>query len=235
MAGDKITIAIDGYSACGKSTLARELADQLGYIFIDSGAMYRGVTLYALRNELIFDGSINKEELVKRLSGISLRFVKPEKTSIARLHLNNEDVEDEIRRKPVSDHVSPVSAIKEVRAFLVDQQQRMGVNGGIVMDGRDIGTVVFPKAELKLFITASIDIRVKRRLLELKEKGIEASEQEVRDNLTQRDYIDSTRAESPLKQAEDAIVINNSALSRAEQLSVALQLATEKINSLIRT
>jgi cytidylate kinase len=235
MTGDKITIAIDGYSACGKSTLARELADQLGYIFIDSGAMYRGVTLYALRNELISDGTINKDQLVKSLSSISLRFVKSEKSSIARLHLNNEDVEDEIRRKPVSDHVSPVSAIKEVRTFLVDQQQRMGVHGGIVMDGRDIGTVVFPKAELKLFITASIDVRVKRRLLELKEKGIEASEQEVRDNLTQRDYIDSTRAESPLKQAEDAIVIDNSVLSRAEQLSVALELATQKINSLIRT
>lgn len=232
MGNHKITIAIDGYSACGKSTLARELATKLDYTFIDSGAMYRGVTLFALRNNLINGDSINKKKLIELLPSVALSFKKVGDT-FRHLHLNNEDVEQEIRNKPVSDHVSPIAAIKEVRKFLVDQQQKMGRLGGIVMDGRDIGTVVFPNAELKLFVTASIDIRVKRRLDELKSKGIESTASEVKDNLTQRDYIDSTRTESPLRKADDAIEIDNSDLTRKEQLDLALHLAQERLNSLI--
>lgn len=234
MSNNKITIAIDGFSACGKSTLARELAKKLDYTFIDSGAMYRGVTLYAIRRGFISKDNIKQDEIVTALGEIKLKFKRNE-DGTRHLFLNGEDVEAEIRNKPVSDLVSPVSAIKEVRSFLVAQQQEMGKNGGIVMDGRDIGTVVFPQAELKLFITASIGIRVDRRLKELQERGIQANAQEVRDNLTQRDYIDSTRAESPLKQATDAIVIDNSALSKDEQLQIALNLVNQQLNNLVET
>lgn len=233
MENKKITIAIDGYSACGKSTLAKELARELDYTFIDSGAMYRGVTLYALRTECVSPTHLNKEKLIHALNDIQLEFRKVDHER--HLFLNNEDVELEIRKKPVSDFVSLVAAIKDVREFLVSQQREMGKNGGIVMDGRDIGTVVFPNAELKLFITASIEIRVHRRLLELQSKGIDSTADEVKDNLTQRDYIDSTRAESPLRQADDAIVIDNSQLTRSEQLTLALKLVNEKLNSPIRT
>lgn len=234
MSANKITIAIDGFSACGKSTLARELAKKLDYTFIDSGAMYRGVTLYAIRNQCISGNEINKDALIVDLPKINLKF-KRNSDGTRHLFLNGEDVEAEIRNKPVSDHVSPIAAIKEVRALLVAQQQEMGKSGGIVMDGRDIGTVVFPEAELKLFITASIEVRVQRRLNELKERGIQANAQEVRDNLTQRDYIDSTRAESPLKQAADAIVIDNSTLTKDEQLQLALGLVNQRLKNLVES
>lgn len=234
MSSNKITIAIDGFSACGKSTLARELAKELDYTFIDSGAMYRGVTLFALRNGFASTDGIQQKEIVESLDKIVLKFKRNE-DGTRHLYLNGEDVEAEIRNKPVSDLVSPVSAIKEVRSFLVAQQQDMGKKGGIVMDGRDIGTVVFPEAELKLFITANISVRVDRRLKELKERGINSSEQEVRDNLTQRDYIDSTRAESPLKQAEDAIVIDNSSLNKDEQLQIALNLVNQQLSNILET
>ncbi len=234
MGNHKITIAIDGYSACGKSTLARELATRLDYTFIDSGAMYRGVTLFALRNNIIQGEAIDQKKLIELLPSISISFKKVGDT-FRHLHLNNEDVEQEIRNKPVSDHVSPIAEIKEVRKFLVDQQQKMGRLGGIVMDGRDIGTVVFPNAELKIFVTANIEVRVQRRLDELKSKGIDSNANEVRDNLTQRDYIDSTRAESPLRKADDAVEIDNSDLTREQQLNLALELAQERLNSLIKS
>lgn len=234
MSSKKITIAIDGFSACGKSTLARELAKKLDYTFIDSGAMYRGVTLYAIQHDYVTTHEILQSKLIDSLPDIKLKF-KRNDDGTRHLFLNGKDVESEIRNKPVSDLVSPISAIKEIRTFLVAQQQEMGKNGGIVMDGRDIGTVVFPNAEIKLFITASIEIRVQRRLKELLERGIQADAQEVRDNLTQRDYIDSTRAESPLKKASDAIEIDNSTLTKEQQLDLALSLVNQQISNLLET
>ena len=211
----KINIAIDGYSSCGKSTLAKALAASLQYVFIDSGAMYRGVTLYAVENALIIDGAIDKEAIIRSLPNIELRFGKlMEKGKEHPLLLNGKDVSAAIRSMQISQLVSPVSAIKEVRHKLVEEQQELGRIGGVVMDGRDIGTVVFPDAELKLFLTASIDVRTDRRFLELTSKGMKVTRKEVAQNLLERDHLDSTRAESPLKQAEDAIVIDNSDLDQ---------------------
>ena len=222
---DKITIAVDGFAACGKSTLAKALARELGYIYIDSGAMYRAVTLYFLDNSI----DINDVAAVKAgLEKINISFKNIEGQN--HTFLNGFDVEKEIRAMRVSDFVSPVSTISSVRRFLVACQKEMGNQKGIVMDGRDIGTVVFPDAELKLFMTASPEVRTKRRLLELESKGIfDYTYEQVQKNLTERDHIDSTRSDSPLKKADDAIVIDNSDLSTEQQLKLALSMAREVI------
>ena len=219
----QITIAIDGYSACGKSTLAKDLAKKLSFIFIDSGAMYRGVALYCLQNNL-FDADSNPKqvEIIQALKNITLSFQLINDNNC--LLLNGKNVEELIRGTEVAAVVSKVATIKEVRIKLVMEQQKMGANGGIVMEGRDIGSVVFPKAELKLFITASPEIRAQRRYLELKSKGIEAKINEISSNLAERDLMDSSREESPLIQVSDAIVLDNSKLTREEQLDFVLNL-----------
>jgi len=219
----KITIAVDGYSSCGKSTLAKALAKSLGYTFIDSGAMYRGVTLYCMHHDLIDHGIPDKEAVEKALDRIELHFEYNPDTQISELILNGENVEHQIRMPNVAANVSRIAALKSVRHKLVEEQRKIGANGGIVMDGRDIGSVVFPDAELKLFVTAAPEIRAQRRRDELRSKGVEISLDEVIANLMERDLIDSTRVESPLIQVEDAIVIDTSFLSREEQLSEALQ------------
>jgi len=219
----QITIAIDGYSACGKSTLAKDLAKKLSFIFIDSGAMYRGVALYCLQNNLFnADGTPKQVEIIQALKNITLSFQLINHNNC--LLLNGKNVEELIRGTEVAAVVSKVATIKEVRVKLVMEQQKMGANGGIVMEGRDIGSVVFPKAELKLFITASQEIRAQRRFLELKSKGIEAKINEISSNLAERDLIDSSRKESPLIQVADAIVMDNSKLTREEQLDFVLNL-----------
>lgn len=221
----QITIAIDGYSACGKSTLAKDLAKKLSFIFIDSGAMYRGVALYCLQNNL-FDEDTNPKhlEIIQALKNITLSFQLINDNNC--LLLNGKNVEELIRGTEVAAVVSKVATIKEVRVKLVMEQQKMGANGGIVMEGRDIGSVVFPKAELKLFITASQEIRAQRRFLELKSKGIEAKINEISSNLAERDLMDSSRKESPLIQVKDAIVMDNSKLTREEQLDFVLNLVS---------
>lgn len=226
----KITIAIDGYSSCGKSTLAKDLAKVLNYSFIDSGAMYRGVALYCLNKNIIQNGSVNEKELIQNLDSIKLHFEYNPTSGKSDLYLNNQNVEDKIRTIEVAQIVSKVAAIKEVREQLVKLQQAFGVEGGIVMDGRDIGTVVFPNAELKLFVTASEDIRTERRYLELTAKGENVSREEIKQNLLERDLIDTTRAESPLKQAHDASVIDNSNLTREEQLDLVLNMIRKITN-----
>lgn len=214
----KIIVAIDGYSSCGKSTMAKSLAREIGYTYIDTGAMYRAVTLFAIQQNLIdTNGLVNHSELVKALPKLHIEF-KLNKQSLPELYLNGERVEDEIRQMYVANHVSTIAAIAEVRAALTAEQQRIGRAGGIVMDGRDIGTAVFPQAELKLFITADPKIRAERRLLELRSKGDEQTNfEDVLKNIEDRDYQDTHRAVSPLVQAEDAIVVDNSHLTREEQ------------------
>jgi len=219
----QITIAIDGYSACGKSTLAKDLAKKLSFIFIDSGAMYRGVALYCLQNNLFAaDGTPKHVEIIQALKNITLSFQLINDNNC--LLLNGKNVEELIRGTEVAAVVSKVATIKEVRVKLVMEQQKMGANGGIVMEGRDIGSVVFPKAEFKLFITASQEIRAQRRFLELKSKGIDAKINEISSNLAERDLMDSSREESPLIQVADAIVMDNSKLTREEQLDFVLNL-----------
>ncbi len=219
----QITIAIDGYSACGKSTLAKDLAKKLSFIFIDSGAMYRGVALYCLQNNLFDeDGNPKQVDIIHALKNITLSFQLINDNNC--LLLNGKNVEELIRGGEVAAVVSKVARIKEVRMKLVIEQQKMGANGGIVMEGRDIGSVVFPKAELKLFITASQEIRAQRRFLELKSKGIEAKIETISSNLAERDLMDSSRKESPLIQVADAIVLDNSKLTREEQLDFVLNL-----------
>ncbi len=225
----KLTIAIDGYSSCGKSTLAKALANKLHYVFVDSGAMYRSVCLFALQNGLVHDGMVDQQALIDRLPEINLSFHKDPETGDQAILLNNEDVSVLIRSFDVSQFVSQVATIKEVRQKLVHQQQLLGRKGGIVMDGRDIGTVVFPHAELKLFLTASIEVRTQRRFDEMFNKGQEVAFETVKHNLLERDRIDSTREESPLRQAEDAIVIDNSNLTPDGQLQHALELVNEII------
>ena len=219
----QITIAIDGFSACGKSTLAKDLAKELSYIFIDSGAMYRGVALYCLQNNL-FDEHRNpiQNKIVQALNNINLSFKLVDSENC--LFLNGVNVEKEIRGNEVASVVSKVALIKEVRLKLVSEQQKMGEKGGIVMEGRDIGSVVFPNADLKLFITASAEIRAKRRYLELRSRGIEVDIHKVLQNLAERDLIDSTREESPLIQVADAILIDNSEMSQKDQLLFVLDL-----------
>lgn len=214
----KITIAIDGFSSCGKSTMAKDLAKEIGYIYVDTGAMYRSVTLYALRHNLFnADGSIREEELKTQMKNIDISFQLNKTTGRPDTFLNGENVEKDIRSMEVSSHVSPIAALSFVRAALVAQQQRMGAGKGIVMDGRDIGTVVFPDAELKIFVTASAEVRAQRRYDELKAKGMEADFNDILKNVEERDYIDSHRATSPLRKAPDAIELDNSNLTIAQQ------------------
>lgn len=230
MTQQKIIIAIDGHSSCGKSTIAKSIAAKFGYTFIDSGAMYRAVTLFALRNNLIADGIVNEKKLIEFLPEIKIEFrYNPEKQK-SDTYLNDENVEDEIRQLPVSQNVSPVATIPEVRAEMVRQQQAMGKSKGIVMDGRDIGTVVFPDAELKLFVTASPEIRAQRRFDELTAKGEPVSYEEILQNVQKRDFIDSTRETSPLKKAEDAVILDNSNMTRAEQM----QWVVEKVETILK-
>jgi cytidylate kinase len=223
----KIIVAIDGHSSCGKSTMAKDLAKTIGYTYIDSGAMYRAVTLYCLQHGLFNGDSLNLEPLQKELSHIRITFVKNSETGRADTYLNGRNVEKEIRGMEVADKVSPVAAVGFVREEMVKQQQAMGLEKGIVMDGRDIGTVVFPDAELKIFVTASPEIRAQRRLEELIGKGENASFEEVIHNLQKRDYIDSTRKDGPLKQADDAIVLDNSDMTITEQNQKLLELFEE--------
>lgn len=213
----KITIAIDGYSSCGKSTMAKDLAREIGYVYIDTGAMYRAVTLFALRNNLFKEDSLDSKTLEKELPNIHISFKLNVETGRPDTYLNGELVERDIRTLHVSSHVSQVAALPFVRQSLVAQQQQMGREKGIVMDGRDIGTVVFPDAELKIFVTATAQVRAQRRFDELKQKGMPADFDEILHNVEQRDYIDTHRETSPLRQAEDAIVLDNSQLTIAEQ------------------
>ena len=214
----KITIAIDGFSSCGKSTMAKDLAKEIGYIYVDTGAMYRSVTLYALRHNLFnADGTIREEELQAQMKDINISFKINKETGRPDTYLNGENVENEIRTMEVSSHVSPIATLTFVRKALVEQQQRMGAKKGIVMDGRDIGTVVFPNAELKIFVTASAEVRAQRRYDELKAKGMEADFVDILKNVQERDYIDSHRETSPLRKADDALELDNSQLTIAEQ------------------
>ena len=214
----KITIAIDGFSSCGKSTMAKDLARELGYVYVDTGAMYRCVTLYALRHGLFrTDGTINLPQLEAEIPNINISFKLNKETGRPDTYLNNENVESEIRTMEVSSRVSPIAAVPFVRAALVAQQQKMGEDKGIVMDGRDVGTVVFRNAELKIFVTASAEVRAQRRYDELKAKGMEADFEEILENVKQRDYIDSHREVSPMRKADDAIELDNSHISIAEQ------------------
>ncbi|EGW47358.1 cytidylate kinase [Prevotella sp. C561] len=214
----KITIAIDGFSSCGKSTMAKDLAKEIGYIYVDTGAMYRSVTLYALRHNLFnADGTIRERELKEQMKDINISFQLNKTTGRPDTYLNGENVENDIRTMEVSSHVSPIATLAFVREALVAQQQRMGAEKGIVMDGRDIGTVVFPKAELKIFVTASAEVRAQRRYDELKAKGMDADYADILKNVEERDYIDSHRATSPLRKADDAIELDNSNLTIAEQ------------------
>lgn len=215
---EKIIIAIDGFSSCGKSTMAKDLAHELGYIYVDTGAMYRCVALYALQHKLFLkDGEINIPELETAMPNINISFKLNKETGHPDTYLNNENVENKIRTMEVSSHVSSIAAIPFVREALVAQQQKMGKDKGIVMDGRDIGTVVFPNAELKIFVTASPEVRAQRRYDELMEKGMEADYNEILENVKQRDYIDSHRDVSPLRKADDAIELDNSNISIEEQ------------------
>ena len=227
----RIVIAIDGHSSCGKSTVAKELARKLGYIYIDSGAMYRVVTLYALRNGLIKDQVPDLEKLLAALANIRITFKWDEESGRNTTFLNDENVEEEIRQLAVSENVSPVSTIAEVRAEMVKQQRENGKNKGIVMDGRDIGTVVFPNAELKIFMTASPEIRAQRRFDELKAKGLTVDFDEILKNVKERDLIDSTREVSPLRKADDAVVLDNSYLTREEQLEWVVNRVNEIIEA----
>lgn len=226
----KITIAIDGFSSCGKSTMAKMLAKEVGYIYVDTGAMYRAVTLFAMRNGMIApNGEVNRDELKQKMQTLRVEFKLNEQTGRAETYLNGENVENEIRGMEVSSHVSAIAAIDFVRTALVEQQQRMGRDKGIVMDGRDIGTVVFPDAELKVFVTASAEIRAQRRFDELKGKGVEANFDEILNNVQQRDYIDSHREVSPLRKADDAIELDNGELTLAQQLQWLVERFEERV------
>lgn len=220
----KIIIAIDGHSSCGKSTMAKALAQQVGYIYVDSGAMYRAVTLFALREQLFnADGSVQAEALQARMPEVKVHFKLDSATNLPVTYLNEERVEDEIRTLEVSQHVSLIAALPFVREAMTAAQQAMGEEKGIVMDGRDIGTAVFPHAELKIFVTASAEVRAQRRFDELQAKGLPASYEDILKNVQERDYIDSHREVSPLRQAEDALVLDNSHLTREEQNQWLLQ------------
>jgi len=225
----KITIAIDGHSSCGKSTMAKDLARRVGYIYVDTGAMYRSVTLYALRNGLFNeDGSIKTCELEQQMPQIRITFQLNPETGRPDTYLNGECVEQTIRSLEVSNHVSPIAALPFVRTAMVAQQQAMGQDGGIVMDGRDIGTVVFPHAELKVFVTASAEVRAQRRYDELQQKGMPADYDEILRNVQERDYIDSHREVSPLRQADDALLLDNSHMTIPEQNEWLMQRFLER-------
>ena len=228
----KITIAIDGFSSTGKSTLAKQLANQLGYVYVDTGAMYRAVTFFAMQNGYINADSFDKETLINSLPSIKLQFKFNPDLGFAEMYLNDVNIEKEIRTIEVSNFVSKVAEISEVRAKLVEQQKEMGKDKGIVMDGRDIGTVVFPDAELKIFMTAGADTRAQRRFDELQEKGDSVTYEEVLKNVEERDYIDTHRKDSPLVMANDAIEIDNSHLTREEQFKVVLDLVDEVVETI---
>ena len=229
-----ITIAFDGYSSCGKSTMARQLAATIGYTFVDTGAMYRAVTLLALRSGLVRfdDGTIDETQLRSLLANTVITQRLNPQSGQTETFLNGENVEREIRTMEVSDRVSIVAALPFVRTEMVRQQQAMGQNGGIVMDGRDIGTTVFPNAEMKIFVTATPEVRAQRRYLELKDKGENITLEEVLRNLEERDYIDSHREVSPLRQAPDAVVLDNTNLTREEQAAMLLALYEKRIEAL---
>ncbi|MEW6468966.1 MAG: (d)CMP kinase [Bacteroidota bacterium] len=222
-----ITIAIDGYSSCGKSTIARALAARLGYKYVDSGAMYRAVTLYCLRKGILKDGKFFLDDVVRALPDIHLSFHYNAARGASDTYLNGENVEHEIRSMEVSGNVSHISVVKEVRQAMARIQRRLGRDKGVVMDGRDIGTNIFPGAELKIFMTADTDVRTQRRLDELTAKGIRVTFDEVKKNLMERDYEDTHRKESPLRQAEDAVVLDNTDLSKEEQLEFVLKLVED--------
>ena len=226
----KITIAIDGFSSCGKSTMAKDLAKKLGYVYVDTGAMYRAVTLYAMRNGLFnADGSVKTADLERQMSKINITFKLNKTAERPDTYLNNELVENDIRTLEVSNHVSQIAAVPFVREAMVAQQQRMGKDKGVVMDGRDIGTTVFPEAELKVFVTASAEVRAQRRYDELKEKGMPADFNDILKNVQERDYIDSHREVSPLRKAPDAIELDNSHMTIAEQSAWLMEQVKQKI------
>ncbi len=227
-----IIIAVDGFSSCGKSTLSKEIANELNYTYLDTGAMYRAVTLFSLENNLIKNGVVKKDELISKLNTINISFKYNKEESRTNIYLNNINVENTIRGIEVSNNVSLISSIKEVRELLVKQQQEIGNNKRIVLDGRDIGTVVFPNAELKLFMTAKVNIRAERRYKEYLSKGEKISLQEIKDNISERDYLDQNRKESPLKQAEDAIILDNSNMTRPEQLNWVLDLIKNRFSKI---
>lgn len=228
----KITIAIDGFSSTGKSTIAKQLAKKLAYSYVDSGAMYRAVTLYAMNNNFITESDFNKELLIEDLNKINLEFKFNQLVGYGEIYLNGVNVEHEIRTLEVSKLVSKVAEISEVRKKLVEQQQLMGKNKGVIMDGRDIGTVVFPNAELKIFMNASAEKRAKRRYNELIKRGDNVSYNEILKNVEYRDHIDSTRDDSPLKKADNAIEIDNSNLTLDEQFNKIYAIVQEKLNNL---
>jgi len=226
------TIAIDGYSSCGKSTLAKEIANALNYVYVDSGAMYRAFTLHLINVGVLKDGAYIQSQVIEELDRTEIRFKYNTETHKSETYLNGKNIEKDIRTSLISQQVSPISSIGDVRTKLVSIQQEMGREGKVVMDGRDIGTVVFPDAEVKLFMTASNDIRAQRRLIELNEKGEHVSLDDVKKSLAKRDYLDMHRAISPLQKAADAIEIDNSDLSREEQLELALSIIQQKIDAL---
>ena len=225
----KITIAIDGHSSCGKSTMAKDLAREVGYVYVDTGAMYRSVTLFALRNGLFTDDDINEEELRRRMPEIHISFKFNPETGRPDTYLNGELVEKDIRTMEVSNKVSPIAALGFVREAMVAQQQQMGKDKGVVMDGRDIGTTVFPDAELKVFVTASAEVRAQRRFDELKAKGMDADFDDILKNVQERDYIDSHREVSPLRKADDAIELDNSHMTIPEQKQWLLDRFNERV------
>ena len=226
----KITIAIDGFSSCGKSTMAKDLAKKLGYVYVDTGAMYRAVTLYAMRNGLFnADGSVKTADIERQMSKINITFKLNKRAERPDTYLNNELVENDIRTLEVSNHVSQIAAVPFIREAMVAQQQRMGKDKGVVMDGRDIGTTVFPEAELKVFVTASAEVRAQRRYDELKEKGMPADFNDILKNVQERDYIDSHREVSPLRKAPDAIELDNSHMTIAEQSAWLMEQVEQKI------
>lgn len=227
-----LTIAIDGYSSCGKSTLAKEIAQEMNYVYVDSGAMYRAVTLHMLNQGILKDGAFITDQVVGELNNVEIRFKFDSSAGRSETYLNGENVEKDIRSSRITRRVSAISAVKEVREKLVQIQQEMGREGGVVMDGRDIGTVVFPNAEVKLFMTASNRVRAERRYKELIDKGESISLEQVAKDLQKRDHIDMNRKISPLSQAVDAIEIDNTELSRETQLKLALKLINEKKESL---
>ena len=225
----RITIAIDGHSSCGKSTMAKDLAREVGYVYVDTGAMYRSVTLYALRHGLFNeDGSVKTAKLEAEMPNIQISFRFNRETGRPDTYLNGKRVEDEIRSLEVSNHVSPIAAVPFVRAAMVAQQQQMGKDKGVVMDGRDIGTTVFPDAELKVFVTASAEVRAQRRFDELKAKGMPADFDDILKNVQERDYIDSHREVSPLRKADDAILLDNSNMTIDEQREWLIERFTER-------
>jgi cytidylate kinase len=226
----KITIAIDGFSSTGKSTVAKRLAKELGYVYVDTGAMYRAVTYFAINHGFIGKEYFNKKELINKLNEISLDFVFNKNLGFAEMYLNGVNIEKEIRSLKVSNFVSPVATVSEVRKYLVEIQRNMGKEKGVVMDGRDIGSVVFPDAELKIFLNADPKIRAERRLLELKEKGFEGNFDEILKNVVDRDQIDSTRSDSPLLKVEDAVEIDVSHINKEEQFFKVLDLALQRIS-----